>query len=485
MRLRVGVVLCLFLAFWGAGCRKAVAPTLDNQAPETWIVAAPQDTITTRDPSNVPIRPTIGRIPVRFHMYWAGSDRDGAVVGYYFAVVETLPVPQEGSSSVPALPGPKARDYQFTTQQDSIFIFHASEEVSERQHAFYIYAVDDKGRADATPARFVFSSYDRFPPLAIVDELKAVGTVYSLLPGGGVAANQRTFFVRDSFEISETHSVPRDTVPANAVLTMRWHGEPTVPSTVVTGYRYKLDESSFNTADSSVHTAAYNTGVGLDKVNPGQKIFTLRAIGQSGWRGESTRWFQMNFAPDTWFAGPDPNDPQAGWISSGGSRYLDLSATGWATFPGIPGTQMSPDSALILPALRTERRTFFEIYNDKLYVKQEGDTVELNSWVVMPSGGFDKDSPYRVKVNVPLLPPQLVGLPVLTPGPPNGSPDRLPYPCPGQGRHRPDESRRAALRDHDVPRHGPGVRVPPAGDQRLLGTDHGRQGLRRDPRRGR
>lgn len=427
MRLRVGAVLCLFLAIWGAGCRKAVAPVLDNVAPETWIVAAPQDTITTRDDLNIPVRPGIGRIPVRFHMYWAGADRDGQVSGYYFAVVETLPVPPEGGISVPSLPGPKARDYQFTTKTDSIFIFRASEEVSERQHAFYIYAVDNKGRPDPTPARFIFSSYDRFPPLAVIEELRAVGTVYQLLPGGGVQAVQRSYTVTDSFEIKESHPVPRDTVPGNAVLTMRWRGEPTIPSTVVTGFRYKLDESSFNVADSSVKTATYNTGVGLDKINPGQKIFTLRAIGQSGWRGESTRWFQMNFAPDTWFAGPDPNDPLAGWqtyTDGNGKRYwfIDREATGWTTFQGVPGTQIGPDSARVLPASRAERKTFFEIYNNRLWLHQEGDTVNMNSWVIFPTGGFDRDSPYRVRVNTSLLPPALVGLPVTTPGPANGSP---------------------------------------------------------------
>ena len=148
MRLRVGAVLCLFLAIWGAGCRKTIDPVLDNAAPETWIVAAPQDTITTRDEQNVPVRPGVNRLPVRFHMYWAGSDRDGQVSGYYFAVVETLPTPPEGGISVPSLPGPKARDYQFTTKTDSMFIFRASEDVSERQHAFYIYAVDNKGRPE-------------------------------------------------------------------------------------------------------------------------------------------------------------------------------------------------------------------------------------------------------------------------------------------------------------------------------------------------
>jgi hypothetical protein len=391
-------------------------------------VAAPQDTITTRDSFNTPIKPQIGKIPVRFHMYWAGSDRDGAVTGFYWAVVETLPVPAEGSSSVPSLPGPKARDYHYTTSTDSIFIFSASIEVSERQHAFYIYAVDDKGKADPTPARFVFSSYDRFPPKAVIDEFRADGTEYSLIPGGGVQPIHKTYFVTDFFEISNDHAFPRDTVMSNALLHARWHGEVTIPSTVITGYQYKLDEPNFNTVDSSVHQAAYNTGVGTDRINPGPKIFTLRAIGQSGWRGEATRWFQMNFAPDTWFAGPDPSDPAAGWISSSdgnGKRYLfkDYSTTGWdPPYAGVPGTMLTIDSLNVLPALRPERKTFFEVYNDRLWLKQEEDTVHLNSWVIIPAGGFDKDSPYAAKVNVALLDSLLRPYPVLQPGPPNGSP---------------------------------------------------------------
>ena len=426
MRLRVGAALCLFLAFWGSGCRKALAPTtLDNQPPETWIVAAPQDTITTRDANNNPVRPQIGKIPVRFHMYWAGTDRDGTVAGFYWAVVETLPVPSEGSSSVPSLPGPKARDYHYTTATDSIFIFTASEEVSERQHAFFIYAVDNKGRPDPTPARFVFSAYDRFPPTAVVDECKATGIEYLLLPSGGVMPVQRTYFVNDFFEISNDHAFPRDTVMSNALLHMKWHGVPTIPSTVVTGYRYKLDEPNFNTVDSSVHETSYNTGVGTDKVNPGQKIFTLRAIGQSGWRGEATRWFQMNFAPDTWFSGADPNDPAGGWATQAmpyGGKYKDFENTGWGAFTGVPNSMLTSDSLIVLPALRSQRKSFFEVYNDRLWWHAENDTVHMNSWVVFPTGGFDRDSPYKVKVNEELLPPELQNKLVLTPGPVNGSP---------------------------------------------------------------
>jgi len=428
MRLRVGAALCLFLAFWGSGCRKALAPTtLDNQPPETWIVAAPQDTITTRDANNNPVRPQIGKIPVRFHMYWAGTDRDGTVAGFYWAVVETLPVPSEGSSSVPSLPGPKARDYHYTTATDSIFIFTASEEVSERQHAFFIYAVDNKGRPDPTPARFVFSAYDRFPPTAVVDECKATGVEYLLLPTGGVMPVQKTYFVTDFFEISNEHAFPRDTVMSNALLHMKWHGVPTIPSTVVTGYRYKLDEPNFNTVDSSVHETSYNTGVGTDKVNPGQKIFTLRAIGQSGWRGEATRWFQMNFAPDTWFSGADPNDPAGGWATQAmpyGGKYKDFESTGWGAFTGVPNSMLTTDSLNVLPAFRSQRKSFFEVYNNKLWIRQENDTVHLNSWVIIPAGGFDKDSPYTVKVNTALVDStsDWLGKPVAVPGPPNGSP---------------------------------------------------------------
>src|SRR5262249_18045614 len=159
---------------------------------------------------------------------------DGEVVGFYFAVVETLPVPPEGQISVPALPGPKARDYQYTTKRDSIFVFRASEEVSERQHAFYIYAVDNKGRADPTPARFIFSSSDRSPPLAVIDRFTAEGTIYQFV-GSSVAPVQRTFVVTDSFELKDSHPVPRDTVPSKSVIHVHWHGEPTIPSTIITG----------------------------------------------------------------------------------------------------------------------------------------------------------------------------------------------------------------------------------------------------------
>jgi len=134
----------------------------------------------------------------------------------------------------------------------------------------------------------------------------------------------------------------------------------------------------------------------------------------------------VNQPPDTWFAGSDPDDPSAGWqtlTGLHGGKYMDLALTGWSPlFPGVPHSLLGPDSLELLPAARPERRTFYEIYNDRLWIRQEGDTVHLNSWVVFPGGGSDADSPYAVRVDTTILPVQLKGKPVLTPGPANGSP---------------------------------------------------------------
>jgi hypothetical protein len=150
MRLSIRVVLCLLAlsAVGGLGCRKALTPNIDrNEAPETWITAAPLDTLTILDkdkrPVGDPTKPAAPTtIPVRFHMYWAGSDKDGTVTGFYWAVVETTTAQTDGAVS---LPGPKPGQYSFTTKTDTTFVFTVSELFPDRLHAFFIYAVDNQG----------------------------------------------------------------------------------------------------------------------------------------------------------------------------------------------------------------------------------------------------------------------------------------------------------------------------------------------------
>ena len=431
MRWRFGVVLCLFAAYVVIGCREPLTPTIDrNQAPETWITAAPMDTITWKDSNNRPTDPLpfplpqSNTIPVRFHVYWAGADKDGAVAGFYWAVVETLPRPLPGQFLQPSLPGPKPKDYHYTTKTDSFFVFNVAEDIPDRQHAFFIYAVDNQGKPDATPARFIFNAQDRFPPIPIFEMCRCVGTVYALRAGGGVNASSDTTYVTDIDDRSRPS--PRDTCPSGSSLYIKWHAQIQVPQTQVIGYRYKLDEPRLVEVGPNVTSVTYNSGIPPDTVAiaSGVKLFQLRVVDQAFGTRDSTRRFQLNYAPDTWFAGPDPNSisltPKAN-----GERYATLDPSGHLPAP-ITGSLLSDDSVLVLPALRRERNTFFEIWEDTIWVRSDGDTVHMNSWVVLSGGGFDRDSRYGVRVNPLVYDPDYTPVtphgPVLTPGPANGSP---------------------------------------------------------------
>jgi hypothetical protein len=439
MRLRVGLLLCLFATLAGVGCRKALAPNVDrNKAPETWITAAPFDTITV-DKTGLP--PFPATIPIRFHVYWAGGDQDGAVVGYYWAVVETLPLPSPGEILPPQLPGPHPGDYHYTTRTDTTFVFNVAEDIPDRQHAFFIYAVDDQGKPDPTPARFIFNALDRFPPLPVFEEARATGTVYFFDNAGVLRSETRTFFIRDSLNINTT---PSDTVPSNSRLYFRFHGEVTVPGSVVKGYRYKLDETELQPTDpdSLYHGNVLEYGVpeaerdparnGLDtiRVAAGTKIFTFRAIDQANGSRDATRRFQLNFSPTTWFAGPDPDVPASTdppgnpWVVKPNGEKYALLVGGNLPPGGLPGSLMGPDSVRILPSARVPHRTFLEIYQDTVFLRREFDFVHMASWVVFHNGGFDQDSPYNVNVadRVADILPSFPGVEVLTKAGPNGSP---------------------------------------------------------------
>jgi hypothetical protein len=426
MRFRVGVVLCLLAVYVGVGCRDPLTPNIDrNEAPETWITAAPFDTITTKDANLNPTQfPFPGTIPIRFHVYWAGADKDGAVTGFYYAVVETLPRPLPGQFFFPNLPGPKPSDYRYTTKTDSFFIFTVAENVPDRQHAFFIYAVDNLGKADPTPARFVFNALDRFPPIPIIEECRCIGKVYKLNASGGVDPQLDTTYVTDVDDRS--NPTLRDTCAAGSRIDIKWHGEVQVPQVVVTGYRYKLDEPRLVEVGAEVTGTTYNSGIPPDTIAPapGRKIFLLRVVDQAFGSRDSTRRFQLNYAPDTWWAGPDPNsgslqtDPVTG-------EKLVVDPPG-PTKPTVVGSLMSDDSVRVMPALRTPRNTFFELWKDTLWLRSDGDTVHMNSWVILHAGGFDKDSRYLARVTdlargLPDFP--AAPHPVLDPEPvPNGSP---------------------------------------------------------------
>jgi hypothetical protein len=103
----------------------------------------------------------------------------------------------------------------------------------------------------------------------------------------------------------------------------------------------------------------------------------------------------LGTAPTTWFAGPDTVllDARFGW--SGGARSV---AVDWNAPPDLSGTGLGCDSLTVRPGARPAHKTFFELYRDRLYLRTEGDTVHMNSWVIVHGGGSDPDSPYRVSI---------------------------------------------------------------------------------------
>jgi hypothetical protein len=245
-------------------------------------------------------------------------------------------------------------------------------------------------------------------PLPIIDACRCSATVFVRTAGGGLTQQPQTKLVTDVVG----PGAPRDTCPVSSRLDVEWHAEPFA----VTGYRYKLDEPDFIAVGPNVRSVTY------DSVPPpvGTKVFTLGARGPAGTYTDSTRRFRLNYAPDTWWSGPDPNSPSL-QTKPNGERYALL--VGGRLSSAIVGSLLSDDSTQVFPAARPERRTFFEIWKDTVYVRQEGDTVHMNSWAAFHGGGFDRDSRYAVRVSdLGRQLPGFPGGPVLEPGPANGSP---------------------------------------------------------------
>ena len=424
MAFRFRIVLAALLVLVGIGCRKPLAPSSDsNAAPETWITAAPQDTITIRNNQGLPTGPaTVGVIAFRFHLYWAGSDHDGDVRGFYWAVTETVKTP--GIETDPPVPAPKPSDYRYTSKTDSVFIFNVLEETRTRRHAFYLYAVDNEGKVDPTPARFVFDALDRFPPFAVFTHSYADG-LFRNPRTPNAAPELLRFALTDTFQRGRA---PRDTVPSGSRLLFRWRGQETIAGNPAVSFKYKLDESTYILAAPGVDSVVY----GPERSGNSSQVFEVRAIdvaGASRADQPTTRFFVVNFNPDSWFAGPDPNVTgfySTNWsgttpVFNDGQKFRDIA--NWTTgVPAFPGSLLSPDSVLVMPKDRIPRQTFFEIYRNRVYLRAENDTINVNSWVVFFGGGFDADSPYRVRVDGFSPRFDTTASPVLKKTGPNGSP---------------------------------------------------------------
>ena len=118
-----------------AGCSKKIRP-IQNLPPETYVfIQGPVDTVNHR-----------------VHLYWYGTDADGEVLGYAFRWVYPPPAAQDPEwVTISGDQGPLRTDSMFTMFTGD------SGQVTPR---FEIYAIDNEGAADPTPAvqRFLLTN---------------------------------------------------------------------------------------------------------------------------------------------------------------------------------------------------------------------------------------------------------------------------------------------------------------------------------------
>ena len=109
----------------------------------------------------------------RVHVYWFGTDPDGQVVAYAMRWVYPPPAAQDPKWDTVwcALPG-RCTDSLFTVQTGDSGV------VSPR---FDIFAIDDKGLADATPAQETFLLSNTAPTVTITNPLQLTDSTYATM----------------------------------------------------------------------------------------------------------------------------------------------------------------------------------------------------------------------------------------------------------------------------------------------------------------
>ncbi len=336
---RLFVFALLMLALWGCGRKlNTIAPDT-NKSPETMLVATPFDTTFLKTPN--------GGIPTaviyRYHAHWYGVDPDGRVAGFVVVVTDTNGVP-----GIAQFLDPRA----FTTRTDSIFTFQVKAGSQRYPHTLWVAAIDDKGKADFSPAHVILNAEDRYLPEPIFDE------AYAIAPSG------------EHFPLTDNDRrgghAPRDTIPIGSRVHFRWHSVTKDPYGRVVGYKIRIGSNYVFTRDTIAEFDASRLALGRNE-------FHLRAVdavgGETGSDGgsDSLRIFAYNFGPGTWLA--DPN-------------------------------------TMSMPAeLRPMQRHYFEVINGKsiLRTESDGDTLPRTSDLRLAFGGWDRDGQVRgfaVKVSV-------------------------------------------------------------------------------------
>lgn len=146
------LVMAVLLALSLLGGCRAFEPeaVVVNQAPETYIIGSPTEH---------------GGGYYHFHVYWYGSDSDGKVERFVWALTDTTlqdedtVEDEEDENFNPALDASQLAIGHWTTKTDSIFDFKINQGVgTSYDMTLHMVAQDDFGDFDRTPARLHFFS---------------------------------------------------------------------------------------------------------------------------------------------------------------------------------------------------------------------------------------------------------------------------------------------------------------------------------------
>ena len=137
-----------------AGCAKELRP-IQNLEPETYVfVQGPVDTVNHR-----------------VHLYWYGTDPDGVVVAYAFRWVYPFPAPQD-------VPWDTLWVADADSPTDSTFTVYTGDTTLVMPR-FEIYAIDDEGAPDPTPAVETFSLSNIAPTVRFTNPLDLADSTYA------------------------------------------------------------------------------------------------------------------------------------------------------------------------------------------------------------------------------------------------------------------------------------------------------------------
>ncbi|MEZ4651286.1 MAG: hypothetical protein R3E97_21345, partial [Candidatus Eisenbacteria bacterium] len=267
--------LCLLVAIvalgtFGPGCRdENVIPVDRNAAPETFLTGAPGDS-------------QAAFYAVR--LYWSGIDSDGEVVGYEYAVTESLP-------------DIEAIEYEFTTKTDSLFRFQVESSREILGHRFYVRSIDNDGKRDPVPAWTFFGARNICPPAVEFTQSIAFSPDLS-----------------ETLQITSTETAERsipDTIPTGWSVCFEWEGSDCDAILDDSGevhqvgsilrYFRNLAPREFSELGGTINdtTICYSAA----ELSSGPFFFRVRAVDDAGYSGSAAalRSFVWNRDPITRF----------------------------------------------------------------------------------------------------------------------------------------------------------------------------------------